>query len=105
MGYAYAMRWFGVAGGLKGARVFHPQVPMLYIYGERKPFMFHSRAWARELAAKAGSRVLGLPTGHWVMIGRRREFNEALLSWLAETDSGDQRPAPSSARQNFSISR
>ena len=66
------------AGGLGEARVFHPQVPMLYIYGEKKPFMFHSRAWAGELAAKAGSRVLGLPTGHWVMIGRRGEFNEAV---------------------------
>jgi pimeloyl-ACP methyl ester carboxylesterase len=105
MGYPYAMRWFGVAGGLGKARVFHPQVPMLYIYGERKPFMFHSRAWADELAAEAGSRVLGLPTGHWVMIGRRREFNEAVLSWLAESESDDQGRSPSSARQNFSISR
>jgi len=105
MGYPYAMRWFGVAGGLGKARVFHPHVPMLYIYGEKKPFMFHSRAWADELAAEAGSRVLGLPTGHWVMIGRRREFNEAVLSWLAESESDDQGRSPSSARQNFSISR
>jgi len=100
------MRWFGVAGGLKGVKLFQPRMPMLYIYGERKPFMFHSSAWARELATKAGSRVLGLPTGHWVMIGRRREFNEAVLSWLAETDSGGDQPRPpSSERQNFSISR
>jgi pimeloyl-ACP methyl ester carboxylesterase len=105
MGYPYAMRWFGIAGGLRGARVFHPHVPMLYLYGERKPFMFHSRAWARELAAKAGSRVLGLPTGHWVMIGRRREFNDAVLSWLADSESGDQGRPSSSERQNFSISR
>ena len=99
MGYPYAMRWFGVAGGLRRAKVFHPQVPMLFIYGERKPFMFHSTAWAKELGAKPGSRVLGLPTGHWVMVGRRREFNEALASWLAETDQRF------SERQNFSISR
>jgi pimeloyl-ACP methyl ester carboxylesterase len=102
MGYPYAMRWFGIAGGLRSAKVFHPQVPMLFIYGERKPFMFHSSAWAKELGAKPGSRVLGLPTGHWVMIGRRREFNAALASWLAESDGPDQR---SSVRQNFSISR
>lgn len=105
MGYPYAMRWFGAAGGLKGARVFQPQVPMLYLYGERKPFMFHSRAWARELASKPGSRVLGLPTGHWVMIGRRREFDQAVLSWLSEGESGDQGRSASSERQNFSISR
>jgi pimeloyl-ACP methyl ester carboxylesterase len=105
MGYPYAMRWFGVAGGLKGVKVFRPQVPMLYIYGERKPFMFHSRAWAREVEAQPGSRVLGLPTGHWVMIGRRREFNEAVLSWLADTENGDQPRSSPSERQNFSISR
>ena len=87
MGYVYAMRWFGLAGGLRGARLFHPQVPMLYIYGERKPFMFHSTAWTKALEAMPGSRVVGLPTGHWVMIGRRREFNEALVSWLGETDA------------------
>ena len=40
----------------------------------------------RELAAKPKSRVLGFATGHWVMIGREREFNAALLAWLMETD-------------------
>ena len=59
---------------------------MRFIYGERKRFMFHSRPWAERLAAQPGSRVLGFPTGHWVMIGREREFNAALLAWLMETD-------------------
>ena len=86
MGYPYALRWLGVAGGFQRLRTFEPQGPMLYLYGERKPFMFHSRAWIERLAARPGSRVLGFPTGHWVMIGRPREFNAALLSWLSETD-------------------
>ena len=86
MGYPYALRWLGVAGGFQRLKTFEPQGPMLYMYGERKPFMFHSRAWIERLAARPGSRVLGFPTGHWVMIGRPREFNEALLSWLSETD-------------------
>ena len=86
MGYPYALRWLGVAGGFQRVRTFEPQGPMLYMYGERKPFMFHSHAWIERLAARPGSRALGFPTGHWVMIGRPREFNEALLSWLSETD-------------------
>jgi len=86
MGYPYALRWLGVAGGFQRLRTFEPHGPMLYIYGERKPFMFHSRAWIERLAARPGSRVLGLPTGHWVMIGRQREFNDALLLWLGETE-------------------
>lgn len=86
MGYAYAMRWFGTAGGLPGLRVFRPEVPMLYIYGERKPFMFHSRAWAERVAARPGNRVLAFPTGHWVMVERPEAFNAALLGWLAEQE-------------------
>lgn len=87
MGYPYALRWLGVAGGLRGLRTFQPQTPMLFIYGERKPFMFHSRAWAERLAARPASRTIGLPTGHWVMLARAREFNDALSGWLRETDA------------------
>jgi pimeloyl-ACP methyl ester carboxylesterase len=76
MGYVYAMRWFGVAGGFRGIRLFKPQCPMLYLYGERKPFMFHSRAWLSNVEARA------FPTGHWVMLQQPRQFNEALLAWL-----------------------
>lgn len=85
MGYAYALRWLGVAGGFRGLKVFDPAWPMLYLYGERKPIMFHSRAWAEGLAARPGNRVMGFPTGHWVMIQRPQEFNEAVLAWLGET--------------------
>lgn len=86
MGYPYALRWFGAAGGLGGVKAFDPTTPTLYIYGARKPFMFHSRAWAERVAANPASRVVVLPTGHWVMIGRRREFNDAVLAWLRDTD-------------------
>jgi hypothetical protein len=30
--------------------------------------------------------VIPFPTGHWIMVQRPREFNDALLGWLAETD-------------------
>ena len=86
MGYPYAVRWFGVKGGFGSLRTFDPQVPMLFLYGERKPFMFHSTTWCDKLVARPGHRVIGLPTGHWVMVQRPKEFNEAVLSWLAETD-------------------
>lgn len=82
MGYPYAVRWLGAAGGLEGLRVFKPQCPMLFMYGERKPFMFHSRAWAERLAARPGCRVIAFATGHWIMVQRPREFNDALLAWL-----------------------
>lgn len=87
MGYPYAMRWLGVAGGFRGLAVFRPQVPMLFMYGERKPIMFHSRAWAERVAAQPGNRVIAFPTGHWLMVQRPAEFNAALLDWLAESDT------------------
>jgi pimeloyl-ACP methyl ester carboxylesterase len=86
MGYPYAVRWFGVKGGFGSLRTFDPQVPMLFVYGERKPFMFHSTAWRDKLVGQPGHRVIGLPTGHWVMVQRPKEFNEAVLAWLAETE-------------------
>jgi cis-3-alkyl-4-acyloxetan-2-one decarboxylase len=82
MGYPYAVRWLGAAGGLERLRVFNPHCPMLFMYGERKPFMFHSRAWADGLAARPGCRVIAFATGHWIMVQKPREFNEALLAWL-----------------------
>ena len=82
MGYGYAMRWLGVAGGFKGVKVFKPHCPMLYLYGERKPFMFHSRAWTERLAAQPRCRVIGFGTGHWIMVQKPREFNDAVLAWL-----------------------
>lgn len=81
MTYPYAMRWLGDGGGFKGLRVFNPAVPMLFLYGEKKPVMFHSRGWAERV-----DRAVAFPTGHWIMVTRREAFNEALRSWLAETD-------------------
>jgi pimeloyl-ACP methyl ester carboxylesterase len=76
MGYGYAMRWLGVAGGFRNLKVFKPHCPMLFMYGQRKRFMFHSRAWAQGVESKA------FPTGHWIMVERPQEFNAALLAWL-----------------------
>jgi len=86
MAYPYAVRWFGEAGGFKGLRVFKPEVPMLFLYAQKKPVMFHSRAWLEQLASRERNRVIGFPTGHWIMVTRRDAFNEALRSWLADTD-------------------
>ena len=86
MAYPYAVRWLGAAGGFQGLRVLKPEVPMLFVYGEKKPLMFHSRPWAERVAAQKGNRVIAFPTGHWIMVTRREAFNEALRTWLAETD-------------------
>jgi pimeloyl-ACP methyl ester carboxylesterase len=87
MGYPYAVRWLGAAGGFRNVRLFKPEVPMLFLYGEKKPVLFHSRSWAERVAARNASRVIAFPTGHWIMVTRREAFNQALRTWLAETDA------------------
>jgi pimeloyl-ACP methyl ester carboxylesterase len=101
MNYPYAMQWFGSFGGLRGvARVdqlLGPQLPTLFFFGKRKPFMFHSARWLAQLATAPGCEVKGLDAGHWMMKQKPAEFNGTLRSWLAHTPppppSGEARAA------------
>lgn len=83
MGYPYAMTWFKLGGGLRGLAKFEPHCPMLYLYGKRKPFMFHSQHWVDSLNAKPGSQAVGLNAGHWVMLDQPQEFAARVREWLA----------------------
>ena len=87
MCYPYDIAWTGSHGGFGAVKPFDPHCPMLYIYGTRKPFLFHSETWLAQLQARPGSRSVGLRTGHWVMCQKPVEFNQALLDWLAPTVS------------------
>lgn len=79
MGYPYWQAW---TGGLRAVKPFKPAVPMLYVYGRRKPFLFHSPAWAQALAASPGSQVVEMKTGHWVMVDAAAEFERTVSGWL-----------------------
>lgn len=91
MGYPYAVHWLGIAGGLGGLREYDPRCPMLFLYGERKPFMFHSRAWLERVAARPGNRAVAFDTGHWIMVQDPARFNEAVLAWLATGEPNERR--------------
>jgi pimeloyl-ACP methyl ester carboxylesterase len=56
---------------------------MLFIYGRRKPVMFHTKAWLEELEKRGGNRVVEFDTGHWVMLQQPERFNQAVSDWLA----------------------
>lgn len=79
MNYPYWMAW---TGGLKASVQVKPQCPVLFLYGERKPFMFHSPQWLEYVRALPGSAVQGFPTGHWVMTQAPEPFNAAVRQWL-----------------------
>ncbi|WP_353395064.1 alpha/beta fold hydrolase [Hydrogenophaga sp. 5NK40-0174] len=86
MNYPYAVVWFGVAGGVKGMtraeKVLGHKMPMLYLYGQRKPFLFHSPEWIESLQKLPGCGAKGFATGHWIMMQARDEFNATVRQWL-----------------------
>lgn len=82
MNYPYAMQWLGTVGGFKKAAQVDLPMPLLYVYGERKLFMFHSPSWLQAVSNQPGSAVLGLPCGHWVMLSRPEAFHARVRSWL-----------------------
>jgi len=86
MNHPYAMQWWGALGGLRGVlpveRLLGERMPTLYLYGRRKPFMFHSPGWLEQLARSPGCAVHALETGHWVMGHKPAEFNAIVRAWL-----------------------
>jgi pimeloyl-ACP methyl ester carboxylesterase len=95
MNYLYSMRWFGTAGGLGSLQPVNPTQPLLYLYGTRKPFMFHSPEWLSNLQAREGCEVQAIRSGHWVMSNAPEAFHAAVLSWLqgGHATAGAQRKA------------
>ena len=84
MTYPYWVFWFHPAADFRGAvRPFDPQVPFLYIYATRKPFMFHAQSWLARMQARPGNRVEGFDTNHWVMQQDPARFNQVVGEWLA----------------------
>src|SRR6185312_1108393 len=91
MDYPYYIRWMKAYGSYRGMVRFEPNAPMLFVYGARKPFLFHTPEWAQALGAKPGNAVQAFATGHWVMSQEPERFNEAVGRWLRSDTS---RPLP-----------
>jgi pimeloyl-ACP methyl ester carboxylesterase len=100
MNYPYLIAWTGAHGSYRRALRFDPRCPMLYLWGRKKPFQFHSVQWVEALRARPGCRALEFDTGHWLMTAQPRAFNEAVAAWLDETSAaaaaGDD-PRPTGA--------
>ncbi len=84
--YPYYLTWFGGAQAWRRQlQAFDPQCPMLFVYGRRKPVMFHAPAWAEALHRRLGSQVVDFDCGHWVMLSRAQRFHQVVGDWLART--------------------
>jgi pimeloyl-ACP methyl ester carboxylesterase len=82
MSMPYAMRWFGVNGGMKDLMPMDPSFPFYYAYADKKPMMFHSPQWLQRLLENPKNKVQAFHCGHWIMIDRAEAFNNSALEWL-----------------------
>jgi len=93
MNYPYAMQWFGSFGGLRGVarvdKVFGPRIPTLFLFGRRKPFMFHSPHWLAALGTTPGCQVQGFDAGHWLMRQKPEQFTAIVRVWMDQATDPD----------------
>lgn len=89
MNYYYLVLWktilFDRAGRAAMGRWNPPVVPTLYLYGEKKPFFFHSKRWLDHLNGKTdGSKTKGFSAGHWFFRGRQSDEVTAEIKAFVE---------------------
>lgn len=83
--YLYYFLWRGML--LPWARkallnYYRPQSPILFMYGGRKPVMFHSDRWL-EIVDQTGGRTECIEeAGHWLMESHPERVNDAITKWL-----------------------
>lgn len=82
MNYPYDITWTGSHGSYRHALPVQPKWPLLFIYGKRKPLMFHSRAWLEKVRADSRCRVVGFETRHWVQVEEVEGVNRIIGEWL-----------------------
>jgi cis-3-alkyl-4-acyloxetan-2-one decarboxylase len=85
--YSYFYLWRAMLLPWKRSSIlgrYRPQCPVLYLYGERKPFMFHSAKWL-EIVEETGGRWEGIAAGHWLMESRAELVNDRILAWLTSS--------------------
>lgn len=84
--YPYLHTWREILAG-QARRVlegYRPTVPLLYVYGAKKPMRLHSERWLEYVKSRPGNAVVALEdTGHWVT--RDAKFNALLRDWLDRT--------------------
>jgi pimeloyl-ACP methyl ester carboxylesterase len=81
MNYPYRNIWADILVGRERTLTsdYWPKCPLLFIYGVKKPFQFHSAAWVDHVRS-VGGEVVALPCGHWVP--HEPAFAAVLNRWL-----------------------
>jgi pimeloyl-ACP methyl ester carboxylesterase len=83
--YPYFYLWRGMLLPWKRKELlgrYRPRCPVLYLFGERKPLMFHSEKWLR-IVAESNGHAEGIPgAGHWLMETHPDIVNQKIINFL-----------------------
>ncbi len=82
--YPYFYLWQGMLLPWKRAGIlqrYETRCPVVYLYGTRKPFQFHSKRWL-DMVAASGGFARGIDAGHWLQERRAEEVNALMVDWL-----------------------
>lgn len=84
MNYPYRNIWADLFSGraAKLTKGYFPKCPLLFLYGAKKPFHFHSERWIEHVKS-VGGEVHAVETGHWVP--NHPAFVKILVPWLETT--------------------
>ena len=87
MGYSY---WYKLSR-CQNLQNWHPDttnMPIYYVYGNKKAFYFHDQAWLNFLTSnsKNGCQFKEYDCDHWINHEKEEEFNEDVTKWLQETN-------------------
>lgn len=63
-------------------RRYKPTKPLLFLYGMRKPYHFHSARWLEIVNTHPGCKVVAIQGGHWFQYKQPVPTNAAIDAWL-----------------------
>ncbi len=67
---------------------YRPEKPLLYMYGTRKPFQFHSRGWIKGLEENPHQESFAVKGGeHWFMRNLPEITNAKIRQWLESSSA------------------
>lgn len=85
--YPYFYFWRGSLLPWKRSSVlgrYRPKCPVLYLYGEKKPLMFHSPRWLQIVADSGGGSKGIAGGGHWFMETHADAVNGIMADWFSD---------------------
>jgi pimeloyl-ACP methyl ester carboxylesterase len=87
MNYPYLHTWKELLSGKAPSFArYAPEIPLMFVYGSRKPARFHTERWADFVRSRPGNEVVELPHAtHWVTLDP--QLNTLVAGFLDGTNA------------------